>query len=284
MTALLASARAEALRLRRWPALWVTLGIYLMLNGTFGYLFPYLSYRNGGGGFGSDSGSAEEQLAQVMPDAVPATLVQGMPFFGGALVLTLGGLAAGSGYGWGTWKTAFTQGPGRLASIGGALAVLAGAVVALVLASLALDMGTAWAIAAVEGRSASWPGTGDLAVAVGGGVLVLLTWMVAGFAVGTVARGPALAVGLGLVWVLVVETLLRGVAELLDWLRPIVDALPGSVVGSVAGAVGATPVSEGGTPGVLTSLSGPVAVGAAAAYVAGFAALTAVLVRRRDVA
>ena len=33
--------------------------------------------------------------------------------FGGALMMVLGAIIAGNGYGWGTWKTVFTQGPSR---------------------------------------------------------------------------------------------------------------------------------------------------------------------------
>ena len=33
--------------------------------------------------------------------------------FGGALMMVLGAIVAGNGYGWGTWKTMFTQGPSR---------------------------------------------------------------------------------------------------------------------------------------------------------------------------
>ena len=44
---------------------------------------------------------------------MPDVLVQGLPMFGGALVMVLGAIVAGNGYGWGTWKTVFTQGPSR---------------------------------------------------------------------------------------------------------------------------------------------------------------------------
>ena len=41
----LASTRAELLRLRKWPAVWVTIGAWLALTTMFGYLFDYLSYK-----------------------------------------------------------------------------------------------------------------------------------------------------------------------------------------------------------------------------------------------
>jgi hypothetical protein len=283
MTALMASARAELLRLRRWPALWVMVGAWLLLNITFVFVFPYLSYRSGAGGFASGGVSRQQLLANVMPAHVPVAVVQGMPMFGGAIALTLGGLAAGSGYGWGTWKTAFTQGPGRLAVIGGTVAALAGVVVTVVVAAFAVDLGIASILATVEGQSIALPAAGDVARAFGGGILILGTWTLAGLAVGTLARSPALAVGLGVVWVLAVENLLRGASTLLDWLQPVTDVLPGTVVGSLAAALGATPVSEGGTPGVVTNLDGGLSVALALTYLVAFAVVTAVLVRRRDV-
>jgi ABC-2 type transport system permease protein len=284
MKALIASTHAELLRLRRWPALWVTLGAFLVLNISFVYVFNYLSYRSGSDSFSTEGIPREQLLAEVMPDAVPTALIQGMPMFGGALMLTLGALAVGSGYGWGTWKTVFTQGPGRLTATGGTLVALLGIVVALVAATFVVDLGIASALATAESRTIVWPAVDDVARAVGGGVLIFAMWMLAGVAVGTLARGPALAVGLGLVWVLAVENLLRGVGSLLDWLQPVTDVLPGTAAGSVAAAVGATPISEGGTPGVVSTLAGGTAVAVALGYVVAFVVTTGLLVRHRDLA
>src|SRR6202042_3713127 len=100
-------------------------------------------------------------------------------------------------------------------------------------------------------------------------------WTVGGVFVGVLSRGPALSVGLGLVWVLVVENLLRGVAGPLHWLRPVTDHLPGTAAGSLAAAIGAAPANQpNGTPGVVSSLTGPAAIVTAAIYLlllAGFA-------------
>jgi ABC-2 type transport system permease protein len=283
MTPIIVSARAELLRLRRWPALWVLLGAWLLLNIIFGYVFSYLGYRSGGG-FGNEGVPREQLLAGFMPAAVPKVLVEGMPMFGGAILLSLGALAAGSGYGWGTWKAAFTQGPRRLSVTAGMLGALACVVAGVVAVTFAVDLGIASALAAIEGQDIVWPGLGDTIGALAGGALILGMWVVAGVALGTLARSPALAIGLGAVWVLMVDNLLRGAGTLLDWLEPVTDVTPGTVAGSLAAALGGTPVSdEGGTPGVVTNLSGGSAVALALAYLAVFAVLTGALVRRRDV-
>ncbi|HEV2781663.1 MAG TPA: ABC transporter permease [Actinophytocola sp.] len=283
MTALVSSTRAELLRLRLWPALWVMLGIWVLLNLTFGYVFPYLSYRTGGGGFSNEGVPVADLLAQILPGNVPAAVIGGIPMFGGAIMLTLGALAAGGGYGWGTWKTTFIQGRGRIAAVGGNLVALVGFAIALVLATFLVDLGVAAALAAVEGQSLALPPVGEIAGGLAGAVLIAAMWTLAGAAIGALTRSPALAVGLGVVWVLAVENLLRGTASLLDWLRPVTDVLPGTVAGSVAAAVGATPVSEGGPPGVVTNLDAAPAVILAAGYLVVFALLMVFTMRRQDI-
>ena len=283
----LRSTRAELLRLRRWPALWVTVGAELALNLLFLYVFSYVSYRSGDGGDGGGIAGdvpKDSLLADMLPDAIPRVATQGMPMFAGALVLIVGALAAGSGYGWGTVKTVALQGPGRLATLTGTLAALAVFVVALVVALFAMDVGVSLLVATTKSQPVVWPPAGELAQAFGGGVLVMLMWTYAGVLVGTLARGPALAVGLGLVWVLAVENLLRGVGALWSPIERVTDVLPGTAAGSLAGALGATPESEpGGTPGVLTTLDSGQAVALLAAWATAFVLATGWLVRRRDI-
>ena len=133
--------------------------------------------------------------------------------FGGALMLVLGALVAGNGYGWGTWKTVFTQGPSRLSVVVGSLAALTAFVVGTVLATLALCFGLSLLVAAVESQARRVAGRRETSGSLGAGFLVMEMWALIGYLLGTLARGPALSVGLGLVWALVVENLLRGVGD-----------------------------------------------------------------------
>jgi len=285
--AVLRSTRAEVMRLRKWPALWVTVAAELALNLLFLYVFSYVSYRSGDGAEGGgivEGVSKDSLLADMLPDAIPRVATQGMPMFAGALVLIVGALAAGSGYGWGTVKTVALQGPGRLASLAGTFAALTVVLVLLVASLFAVDVAVSLLVATTESQPVVWPSPTELAQAFGGGVLVMLMWTYAGVLVGTLARGPALAVGLGLVWVLAVENLLRGVGALWSPIERVTDLLPGTAAGSLAGALGATPVSEpGGTPGVLTTLGGGQATALLAAWAAVFVVGTGWLVRRRDI-
>jgi ABC-2 type transport system permease protein len=283
MSTVIASTRAELLRLRKWPAVWVTLSAWIALTAMFGYLFNFLSYKTGDSSFSNESASTASLLQDILPGNVPNVLVQGMPMFGGALMMVFGAIVAGNGYGWGTWKTVFTQGPSRTSAMVGSLAALATFVALTVVATLALCFGLSLLVAAVESQAVTWPLAGDLAVSLGAGFLVMDMWALAGFLLGTLARGPALSVGLGLVWALVVENLLRGVGELLGAVEAFTKILPGtsagSLVGSIVGVGGADP-----TPGVLDALTGPQATAVLASYVVALPLVALAVVRRRDVA
>jgi ABC-2 type transport system permease protein len=275
------STRAELLRLRKWPAMWIVVGAWLVLALMFGYLFDYLAYRTGDNSFSNEGATQAQLLAGLLPSAAPDVMVQGLPMFGGALVMVLGALAAGNGFGWGTWKTVFTQGRTRTSVMVGSLLAVSAFVVLVMLVSTVLCLACSSLIAAVEGESLAMPGIGELAESFGGGLLVLEMWALLGFAVGVLAKGPALAVGLGLVWSLVVENLLRGVGSLLSVVETITHVLPGTAGGSLVGALIGR---AGGAPGVLDAIPGGQALVTVIAYVVLLVALTLVVIRRRDVA
>ncbi len=283
----MASLRAEVVRLGRWPTTWIIGGVWLVLNLTFGYLFNYLSYRSGsGGGFADEvsGGGAAALLEQMAPANAPAAMIAGLPMFGGALLITMGALAVGSGYGWGTWKTVFTTGLRRSRVLGGTLGALGLFLAVLVTLTLTLDLLAAFAVASAESQPMNWPSLADTAQGVGAALLIGGMWLAGGVLLGTVTRGPALAVGLGLVWALVVENLLRGAAGLLDWLQTVTDLLPGTAAGSVVGALGVLTQSEpNGTPGVVTVLSGTTAAVLLGGYIVAFLAAILTLTVRRDV-
>lgn len=283
MTTIVASARADLLRVRKWPAAWVTVATWLILTALFGYVFNYVSYRSGSSNFASEGTTTDQLLASVLPAHVPEVIIGGTPMFGGALMMVFGAIVAGSGYGWGSWKTVFTQGPSRTAVTLGSMLSVTAVVVATVIGTVALAFAISSGIALVEGQDVVLPTTSALLEGMGTGFLVLEMWTLLGFLLGTLARGPALAVGLGLVWSLVVENLLRGVGALLDWVQAFTLVLPGTAAGSLVGSI----TGVGGpnaAPGVLDTLTGTQAVVSLVAYVVLLPVVTLAVVSRRDVA
>lgn len=282
MNDVVACTRAEFARLRKWPAFWIVLGTWIALNLVFAYLFNYLAYTSGSSSRMSNGQPREVLLQLMLPAAVPEVFTQGMAMFGGALMLVLGALVVGSGYGWGSWKTVFTQGPSRRAVVGGTVVSLMSVVVGLVGAAFVVDTGVAAMIGAAEHRTPTLPTAAHTLLGLATGVVILGMWTLAGALFAAIARGPALAVGLGLVWVLVVENLLRGVASIFSPVRALTDHLPGTAAGSAAGAM--RTVGGTATPGVLDILSRPASFVVLAVYIAVFACGTVALMVRRDMA
>jgi ABC-2 type transport system permease protein len=227
-------------------------------------VFDYLTYRDAVGG--GDQRLAEALLSQLSLDAVPTTMVTGLPMFGAALVLILAALATG-----------------RLSALGGTMLALAVVVVVFTLLTLGTDLAASAIVMTAVGKALVWPGLGALAKGVGGALLIGATWAAGGALIGILTRSPALSVGLGLVWVLIVENLLRSVASLLGPLETVTNVLPGTAAGSLAGALGAVGDAQpGGAPGVLTVLTGTASVGLLALYLVAFLAAGALVISRRD--
>lgn len=278
------SYRAEVLKLVRWPAMWVLGAVFLVLSQVFGYLIPYVGYRSGGGSGFAAGQTAAQLLADVLPHRLVPTTLGGFPMFAGALALTLGALLAGSEYGWGTLKTILIQRPARPVVLAGKLLAMVTAIFVLVLAVFAMNAFWSWVIAATEGQSAGWPTVLELSRGIGAGWLVLGVWSLFGAVLGTLFRSTSLAVGLGLVWALAIENLVRGFAGLLGFLDVLQRGLPGTNAGSLVAALGAATLDQtGGTPGVTAVVSGPQAMAVLIAYVAVLAAIAGLALQRQDV-
>jgi ABC-type transport system involved in multi-copper enzyme maturation permease subunit len=276
------SFSAEVLKLRKRPAIWVLVGVVLLLTQVFGYILPYSSYATGGENNQTQGVDPQQVLAGVLPGELVPSSLGGYPIFAGALALVLGALVAGSDYGWGTMQTALTQRPTRLALYGGKLLALAAVALTVVLATFAVNAVVAGAIAAAESKPLDFPSAAALARGIGSGWLIIGMWSGFGALLGFAFRSVALPIGLGVVWVLGVENLISGVADsLLTALRPLRDLLPGVNAGSLVWSLG--PGTGEAAPGVVDAVSGTRATVALAVYVAIFAAAGAYLLRRRDV-
>lgn len=282
LTATRASLRAELLRLRKWPAVWTILAAWLLLTTLFGYAFDYVSYTTGSSTFATDGIGRARLLADLLPAHAPHVLVQGMPMFGGALMMVLGAIVAGNGYGWGTWKTALTQGPSRTATGLGSLGAMSVFIAGTVVASLALCLALSLGVAGLESQPVVWPAVTDVLTSCGVGLLVLEMWGLAGWFLGTLVRGAALSVGFGLVWAMVLENLLRGVGTLLSPVEAFTKITPGTGAGSLVGWL----VGTGGpdsTPGVLDELGLVASLAVVSSYLVLLPLGSLALVRRRDV-
>jgi len=268
---------AELLMLRKRAATWILLGIWTFLGIFFAYVIPYaLDPEDSPGG-----------IDRFLPDSLVGNLVAGFPFFGGVFALMLGVFALGSEYGWDTLKTLFTQRPGRLRVFAAKLAALGIVLVPFVLALFAAGALASYVIAQIEDAPVSWPSAWLLLRAMAGGWLILAVWAALGVLLGVLTRGTSLAIGVGILYALVIEGLLSAFADSVSVLEPLTNVFLRANGYSLAAALGASVETIGSSgPG---SFSGPFVDSAQAlavlvALMAGFAALAGFLLRRRDVA
>jgi ABC-2 type transport system permease protein len=263
--------------MRKRASTWILLAIWTALALTFAYVVPYIQYTND---------PERRPLAELLPESLVGTLMAGFPFFGGVLALMLGVLTVGSEYGWGTLKTLFTQGPGRLRVFGAKLIAVAAVLLVFVLVVYLLGAVASGAIAANEGADVTWPSASLLVRGIAGGWLIFAVWGALGIFLAVVTRGTALATGIGILYAFVVEGLLSALARevsLLDGLVEFFVRANGYSLVAVLG-VSAEDISDSG-PG---SFSGPFVAGGQAllvlaVYLAAFVLAAGWLLRRRDV-
>jgi ABC-2 type transport system permease protein len=268
---------AELLILRKRAATWILLGIWTLLGVFFAYVIPYAL----------DPESATGGLEELLPQSLAGNLLTGFPFFGGVFALMLGVFAIGSEYGWGTLKTLFTQRPGRLRVFAAKLAALGIVLVPFVLALFVAGAVASYVIAQIEDAAVTWPSAWLLVRAMGAGWLILAAWAALGVLLGAVTRGTSLAIGVGILYALVIEGLLSAFADSVSLLEPLTEIFLRANGYSLAAALGASVDSiESSGPG---SYSGPLvdsvqALAVLLALIAGQVVVSGILLRRRDVA
>ena len=269
---------AELLVLRKRTSTWILLGIWTTLALAFAYVVPYATYLND---------STSQPLGDVLPKNLVGNVMGGFPFFGGVLVLMLGVLTFGSEYGWGTLRTLFIQRPGRLQVFAAKLLALAMALIPFVLVVFAVGAVASSAIALREGADLGFPSAGLLVRGLVAGWLILAVWVALGVLLAVFSRGTALAVGIGILYALVIEGLLSALASQVSAVDRIVEFFLRANAYSLVTTLGvaADDVANNG-PG---SFSGPFVGGLQALLVLGTYAVVFLLVsgwllRRRDVA
>jgi ABC-type transport system involved in multi-copper enzyme maturation permease subunit len=267
---------AELLVLRKRAATWILLGIWTFLAVFFAYVIPYAL----------DPDDAPGGVEQFLPASLTATLIAGFPFFGGVFALMLGVFAVGSEFGWDTLKTLFSQRPGRLRVFASKLVALGIVLVPFVLAVFAAGAVASVVIAQIEDAPVSWPSAWLLVRALAAGWLILAVWAALGVLLGVLTRGASLAIGVGILYALVVEGLLSAFAESVSVLEPVTELFLRANGYSLAAALGASTESIGSNgPG---SFDGPFvgsgqALAVLAAFALAFASLSGLVLRRRDV-
>ena len=292
-----ASFRAESLKLRRRPAVWVLGLIWPGLAVVLGYVAVYAFVANAPAPAvpqnvpegerariqQQDRQFQEQQLRSLLPENAVSGALSSFANLGAAVALILGTLVVGGEYGWGTLKTIITQRPNRAQVFGGKLLALLAVLVVFAVLILVLSAAASYVVARLQEASVDWPPAGEFVRALGAGVPILALWAALGALLATLCRSTALAVGLGLVYLLVLEVLLLSLPIPNESYRGAGRFFPGQNATFLANSF--APGGAGGVPGLPGTPTGAgQAALVVAAYTIAFVVLAALVFRRRDVA
>ncbi len=290
---MLASLGAELLKIRKRPSTWILpliwLSIIILLNYALVYALlsnvPPPTFPEGTPKQQQEQlreqqeQFQQQQLRSLYPENLFSSLIPGYPSIGAPIALILGALAVGSEYGWATYKTVLTQRPGRTAVFLGKLLALGVILASLVFLTFATAAASSFVVAVLAGGPLKGPPLGDLLRALGAGFLILAVWASLGALLATLLRSTALSIGIGLVYSLVLETVIFNLPIPNESFRDASQFFPGQNSTSLADSfsaqapTGFTPPPVDATQATLVLL----------VYTALFVLLAALVFSRRDV-
>lgn len=282
-----ASFRAELLKLRKRPAVWVLGALWLALLVLFAYALPYAFFAGAPElpqGLPPEAQAQEQaafnqQKAQLYPVNLVPHVLSGFDGFGAPIALIFGVLAVGSEYSWGTLNTILSQRPGRLGAFFAKMLALAAVLALFVVLAFAIGTVGSLLVALLENGPLQWPSLIQALEALGAGGVILAVWAALGVFLATLFRGTALAIGLGLFYALALEGIISGLPISNEFYR---QGFLGQNSAFLATSFASDTLSQGlAPPGAEVG-----AVQAAlvlCAYIAVFVIVAALVFRRRDV-
>ena len=271
---MIGSIAAEFRKLRQRPALLVSVLVVVGIIALV-YVVSYIQALNPTAGQ-----RAPVSLIELYPAAFVTNVIPIVPALIGAIAVVLGALAVGTEFQWNTIKTQLIQGPGRLTNLSGKF-VMIGVWMALLTVTFYAAAATGSAgVAVLQHHSIAWPAASVIGQALGATWLIAFCYAMLGAGLAFALRQSAAALGVGLVYVVVIQTILVGVLNSFfggsyKWITKLFDSQnASSLTDSFLGTASAKAALVGPTQAVLVLL----------AYIAIFAMVSGILARRRDIA
>jgi len=218
------------------------------------------------------------------PQSMVHQVLSSMGELGSALCMILGVLAVGSEYGWETFKTMLTQRPTRLQTIAGRAVALAVITLICAIGLFAAAFVLSVVIVSIDGQPLQLPTVLSLLEGAGALWLMFYVWASFGMMLAYVFRQSAMAIGIGLVYLLLLETLLLRLLGIIGgaWVKDPTDVLPHSVMTSLA-ATFTGGYHAAGEVIAAPAVSATQAVVTLVLYAVAFNIVGAALFRNRDV-
>lgn len=271
--------RTELSKLASRPAVWVLGAAFVAIIVLFGYALGYLFIA---GIDGDPPQEAQPFVEQLLPGQFLLAALSNFTNFGSAIAVILGAMAMGSEYRWDTFKAALSQGSSRLEILGSKLAAIAVILAAFSVVMVGVGALCSYVVSLLLQEGANWPSLWEIVRGVGAGWLILAVFGAMGLALAAVFRGVGLAIGLGLVYVLVLEGIFNTIAAQSDAADSVSRALPLRNSLDLGRAFGDLPQAQGvAQTGAIGPAQASLVLGA---YLVGFLVIAVALFKLRDVA
>ncbi len=277
--------RAELLVLRKWPAAWALLMVLPLVALAFNYLSGFAMYLMLTPAQYPQLGTPAQDLPSMLPNQFVVATTAQLGISGMVPFAVLGAMLAGGDWSRGTIRTSLLQGPGRIRTLAGQVLALTVAIAASVVVTFILCAAASLLISRIEASSVlppdgSLPSAWMITRGLGADTLIALAYGTGGLALGAICRSAAGAIAATLLWTVIVEGSLYDMAIQAGGLfLKIANFEPAST------AVALTSVFYKATgSSVWLPMSPPRATWTLIAWTVAFLAVTAILVRRRDIA
>jgi ABC-type transport system involved in multi-copper enzyme maturation permease subunit len=200
------------------------------------------------------------------------------------LALILGVLQVGSEYNWGTLKTTFMQQPGRAKVFLAKVSAIGGVLVLFTVGVLGTVALGSVVVALRENAAITWPPVSDILLAMGSGWLILAMWALFGILFSVLFQGTSMAIGLGILYGLIIEGLITNFGNSISILADASQAFLRTNAYSLVAPLGVQ--GETGGPGSFSNgfVDPWQALIVIVAYLVIFCGISALLLQRRDVA
>jgi ABC-2 type transport system permease protein len=281
---LLGAIAGESLKMLRRPAVYVLgiilLAILVLLSYLFGWLI--LSHPPPRTTFPPGVTPAELKKAFYPPNMVRQAL-SNASVLGGVLALILGVLTVGSEYGWGTLKTVLTQRPARLEVFLAKVVAVAGTLAVFAVLNLFAAAVMSVLLGLIDGQSLAFPDFLQIIAGLGTTWLIWNWYAAFGGFLAYWFRQSALAIGIGLAYLLVIDSLVFRIVGQLGGtiVQTVEEFFPGPNALALIQSFGsATPAAQGIPRPITGAWQATLVV---ALYLLAALVASAILLRKRDV-
>jgi ABC-type transport system involved in multi-copper enzyme maturation permease subunit len=270
--------RGELFAARRAKAVWIIALIWAIQVAAFAYTVSYITGTNPEW---FTAAEIDAQLANLLPAGAGYYILASIPTYAAPLMIILGAILGGSDSAKHTVSVVLSRFRNRGVFLAARFCAAALISVLIAIITVVVSAGSAVVVAIVSESPIELPPVGEVALGVLSAGLLIAVFMFFGLALGFVTRNAFVASGIGVAWILGIETLLVGsLAPVFPALESIQAFLLTGASSSIVAA--ATPAGKSSIPEAIAHTAGPAAVAILAIWAAISVTSALLAFKKRD--